>query len=154
MKNKNDAADDGYASRMTFRVECFVRAACEISSRARCCRFEKFLWFISSENYLVIGGRDQQQNELIVKKHLRPGQWSPRRYPVGLLTGGRTYEMRGAAKGHQLGATACFYLFIIIIQLYFRCRRRERLKSYKKSKTTTQKATMALWRTPVGESLL
>lgn len=36
-------------------------------------RFEKFLWFISSENYLVIGGRDQQQNELIVKRYLQPG---------------------------------------------------------------------------------
>ncbi|XP_028398631.1 nuclear export mediator factor Nemf-like [Dendronephthya gigantea] len=35
--------------------------------------FEKFFWFISSENYLVIGGRDQQQNELIVKRHLKPG---------------------------------------------------------------------------------
>ncbi|XP_041903244.1 nuclear export mediator factor NEMF isoform X1 [Corvus kubaryi] len=35
--------------------------------------FEKFLWFISSENYLVIAGRDQQQNELIVKRYLRPG---------------------------------------------------------------------------------
>lgn len=37
-------------------------------------RFEKFLWFISSENYLVIAGRDQQQNELIVKRYLRPGE--------------------------------------------------------------------------------
>ncbi|XP_062502377.1 ribosome quality control complex subunit NEMF-like isoform X2 [Corticium candelabrum] len=35
--------------------------------------FEKFLWFITSENYLVIGGRDSQQNELIVKRHLRAG---------------------------------------------------------------------------------
>ncbi|XP_057315018.1 ribosome quality control complex subunit NEMF-like [Hydractinia symbiolongicarpus] len=35
--------------------------------------FEKFYWFISSENYLVIGGRDQQQNELIVKRYLKPG---------------------------------------------------------------------------------
>ncbi|XP_044729059.1 nuclear export mediator factor NEMF homolog [Chrysoperla carnea] len=35
--------------------------------------FEKFYWFISSENYLVIGGRDQQQNELIVKRYMRPG---------------------------------------------------------------------------------
>eukprot|EP01083_Nonionella_stella_P289471 985027_1 len=31
--------------------------------------FEKFNWFISSENYLVIGGRDAQQNELIVKRY-------------------------------------------------------------------------------------
>ncbi|XP_076834269.1 ribosome quality control complex subunit NEMF isoform X2 [Brachyhypopomus gauderio] len=35
--------------------------------------FEKFLWFISSENYLIIAGRDQQQNELIVKRYLRSG---------------------------------------------------------------------------------
>ncbi|XP_075982601.1 nuclear export mediator factor NEMF homolog Clbn isoform X2 [Anticarsia gemmatalis] len=33
--------------------------------------FEKFFWFISSDNYLVIGGRDQQQNELLVKRYLR-----------------------------------------------------------------------------------
>ncbi|KAI9595892.1 fibronectin-binding protein A N-terminus-domain-containing protein [Syncephalis fuscata] len=33
--------------------------------------FEKFMWFISSEGYLVIAGRDMQQNELIVKRHLR-----------------------------------------------------------------------------------
>ncbi|XP_054651949.1 ribosome quality control complex subunit NEMF-like [Dunckerocampus dactyliophorus] len=35
--------------------------------------FEKFLWFITSENYLVIAGRDQQQNEMIVKRYLRAG---------------------------------------------------------------------------------
>jgi len=35
--------------------------------------FEKFLWFISSENYVVIAGRDAQQNELLVKRYLRPG---------------------------------------------------------------------------------
>ncbi|XP_038612268.1 nuclear export mediator factor NEMF [Tachyglossus aculeatus] len=35
--------------------------------------FEKFLWFISSENYLIIGGRDQQQNEMIVKRYLNSG---------------------------------------------------------------------------------
>jgi len=35
--------------------------------------FEKFFWFISSENYLVIAGRDAQQNELIVKRYLKPG---------------------------------------------------------------------------------
>uniref|UniRef100_A0AAR2JGG7 Ribosome quality control complex subunit NEMF n=1 Tax=Pygocentrus nattereri TaxID=42514 RepID=A0AAR2JGG7_PYGNA len=35
--------------------------------------FEKFLWFISSENNLIIAGRDQQQNEMIVKRYLRAG---------------------------------------------------------------------------------
>eukprot|EP00949_MAST-11_sp_MAST-11-sp1_P004254 g4254.t1 len=33
--------------------------------------FEKFNWFISSENYLVIFGRDAQQNELLVKRYMR-----------------------------------------------------------------------------------
>jgi len=32
--------------------------------------FEKFHWFISTENFLVIAGRDAQQNEMIVKKYL------------------------------------------------------------------------------------
>ncbi|EDQ92617.1 uncharacterized protein MONBRDRAFT_628, partial [Monosiga brevicollis MX1] len=35
--------------------------------------FEKFLWFISSENYLVIGGRDRQQNEILVRRYLKKG---------------------------------------------------------------------------------
>ncbi|XP_067128468.1 ribosome quality control complex subunit NEMF [Centruroides vittatus] len=35
--------------------------------------FEKFLWFISSENYIVIAGRDIQQNELIVKRYMKAG---------------------------------------------------------------------------------
>lgn len=35
--------------------------------------FERFNWFISSENYLVLSGRDMQQNELLVKRHLRRG---------------------------------------------------------------------------------
>lgn len=32
--------------------------------------YEKFHWFISSEGFLCIGGRDQTTNDLIVKKHL------------------------------------------------------------------------------------
>lgn len=32
--------------------------------------FEKFFWFISSDNYVVISGRDAQQNELIVKRQV------------------------------------------------------------------------------------
>jgi predicted ribosome quality control (RQC) complex YloA/Tae2 family protein len=35
--------------------------------------FERFHWFISSENYLVISGKDAQQNELIVKRYFRCG---------------------------------------------------------------------------------
>jgi predicted ribosome quality control (RQC) complex YloA/Tae2 family protein len=35
--------------------------------------FEKFTWFISSDGYLVLGGRDAQQNEILYKKYLRKG---------------------------------------------------------------------------------
>ena len=35
--------------------------------------FEKFNWFVSSENYLVIAGRDGQQNETLVRRYLRAG---------------------------------------------------------------------------------
>ena len=35
--------------------------------------FEKFLYFISSEGYLVLGGRDAQQDEMLYKRHLRIG---------------------------------------------------------------------------------
>ena len=36
--------------------------------------FEKFNWFITSENLLVISGRDAQQNEILVKRYLRQVQ--------------------------------------------------------------------------------
>ena len=31
--------------------------------------YEKFRWFISSEDFLVIGGRDATTNEIVIKKH-------------------------------------------------------------------------------------
>ena len=34
--------------------------------------FEKFAWFLSSDGYLVIAGKDAQQNEQLVKKYMRP----------------------------------------------------------------------------------
>jgi hypothetical protein len=35
--------------------------------------FEKFSYFISSDGYLVLGGRDAQQNEIIYKRYLKKG---------------------------------------------------------------------------------
>ncbi|MDK2983411.1 MAG: hypothetical protein PWP19_889 [Thermococcaceae archaeon] len=32
--------------------------------------FEKFRWFVSSEGFLVIGGKDATTNEIVVKKHM------------------------------------------------------------------------------------
>jgi len=50
-----------------------VATSAQINKARKLYWFEKFLWFISSENYLVIAGRDQQQNELLVKKYLKTG---------------------------------------------------------------------------------
>ena len=35
--------------------------------------FEKFVYFISSEGYLVLGGKDAQQNEILYKRYLKKG---------------------------------------------------------------------------------
>ena len=35
--------------------------------------FEKFHWMITRDNYLVLAGRDAHQNEVLVKRYLRPG---------------------------------------------------------------------------------
>ncbi|KAM9777730.1 ribosome quality control complex subunit NEMF [Neosynchiropus ocellatus] len=50
-----------------------VQTAITIQKARKVYWFEKFLWFITSENYLIIAGRDQQQNEMIVKRYLRAG---------------------------------------------------------------------------------
>ncbi|MBN1792667.1 DUF814 domain-containing protein [Candidatus Woesearchaeota archaeon] len=34
--------------------------------------FEKFRWFISSDGFLIIGGRDAATNEIVMKKHADP----------------------------------------------------------------------------------
>ncbi|KAE8151160.1 telomere recombination-domain-containing protein [Aspergillus avenaceus] len=35
--------------------------------------FEKFLFFVSSEGYLVLGGRDAMQSEMLYRRHLKKG---------------------------------------------------------------------------------
>lgn len=35
--------------------------------------FEKFIWFISSDGYLVLAGKDAPQSEILYKRHLRKG---------------------------------------------------------------------------------
>lgn len=46
--------------------------AASIRARRKSLWFEKFYWFVSSENYLVVAGRDAQQNELLVNRYLGP----------------------------------------------------------------------------------
>jgi len=45
----------------------------DISQKQKPHWFEKFHWMITSDNYLVVGGKDAQQNEMLVKRYLRPG---------------------------------------------------------------------------------
>ena len=35
--------------------------------------YEKFRWFITSDNFMVLGGRDATSNEIIIKKHTDDG---------------------------------------------------------------------------------
>ncbi|CCD73050.1 Nuclear export mediator factor NEMF [Caenorhabditis elegans] len=49
-----------------------VKIVVEVKKSRKSMWFEKFRWFISSEGFIVVAGRDAQQNELLVKKYLRP----------------------------------------------------------------------------------
>lgn len=48
-----------------------VRTTAAVTAARKVFWFEKFHWFVSSENYIVLSGRDAQQNELLVKRYLR-----------------------------------------------------------------------------------
>ncbi len=48
-----------------------VRTTAAVAAVRKVFWFEKFYWFVSSENYIVLSGRDAQQNELLVKRYLR-----------------------------------------------------------------------------------
>ncbi|XP_004371144.1 ribosome quality control complex subunit NEMF [Trichechus manatus latirostris] len=62
-----------YAAKKTQKTVEAAEKAFKSAEKKTKQTFEKFLWFISSENYLIIGGRDQQQNEIIVKRYLTAG---------------------------------------------------------------------------------
>ncbi|CAM8905650.1 unnamed protein product [Rhodiola kirilowii] len=49
------------------------KAVASISHMRKVHWFKKFNWFVSSENYLVISGRDAQHNEMIVKRYMSKG---------------------------------------------------------------------------------
>ncbi|KAL3812241.1 hypothetical protein ACJIZ3_013509 [Penstemon smallii] len=61
------------AERKTRKQLSQEKAVATISHIRKVHWFEKFNWFISSENYLVISGRDAQQNEMIVKRYMSKG---------------------------------------------------------------------------------
>lgn len=73
--------------------------AASIRARRKALWFEKFYWFVSSENYLVVAGKDAQQNELLVNRYLGPADV----YVHADLSGASSVIV----KNHkQLGATS------------------------------------------------
>ncbi|KAF2312706.1 hypothetical protein GH714_039704 [Hevea brasiliensis] len=58
------------AERETHLQLSHEKSVATISHMCKVHWFEKFNWFISSENYLVIIGCDAQQNEMIVKRYI------------------------------------------------------------------------------------
>jgi len=73
---KTIAAAEGAVRSAEIKATASV-AAIKVSASIRAVRkaywFEKFAWFISSENLLVITGHDGQQVDMLVKKHFGPG---------------------------------------------------------------------------------
>ena len=57
----------------TFDENVSYKSSIKTISRDKKFWFEKFKWFISSDGYLVVGGRDATTNEILIKKHLVEG---------------------------------------------------------------------------------
>ncbi|HEV8595600.1 MAG TPA: ribosome rescue protein RqcH [Thermoplasmata archaeon] len=68
--------------------------------------FEAYRWFLSSEDFLVIGGRDAKTNDAIVKKHLQEGD----RYVHADLHGAPSCVVkRGSEAGEATLREACAF---------------------------------------------
>jgi predicted ribosome quality control (RQC) complex YloA/Tae2 family protein len=72
--------------------------------------YEKFRWFVSSDGFLVIGGRDATTNEIIIKKHLEQQDIVFHADVVGapfvvVKTQGRTPTNEVIQEAAQLGAS-------------------------------------------------
>lgn len=60
--------------------------------------FERFRWFISSEDFLVIGGKDTKSNENIFRKHLKPGD----RYVHAEISGAPSVVVKEGSKASEV----------------------------------------------------
>ncbi|MFQ5909209.1 MAG: ribosome rescue protein RqcH [Thermoplasmata archaeon] len=65
---------------------------------------DRFRWFISSEGFLVLAGRDAKSNEKVVKKHLEPGD----RYVHAEMSGAPSVVVKmGSQAGEDTLREAC-----------------------------------------------
>jgi len=60
-------------SKLEKEEEKFVEEEKKVKKEKKREWYEKFHWFISSEGFLCIGGKDATSNEIIVKKHAEKG---------------------------------------------------------------------------------
>jgi predicted ribosome quality control (RQC) complex YloA/Tae2 family protein len=60
--------------------------------------FERFKWFISSEGFVVIGGRDSKSNEHVFRKHLKDGD----RYVHADIQGAPSVVVKEGAKASEV----------------------------------------------------
>uniref|UniRef100_A0A183TK60 NFACT-R_1 domain-containing protein n=1 Tax=Schistocephalus solidus TaxID=70667 RepID=A0A183TK60_SCHSO len=60
------------ASKKAEKTKTQVHGVQRISKTREPFWFEKFHWFISSDNYLVLAGRDAGQNENLIKRYFKP----------------------------------------------------------------------------------
>jgi|RifCSP13_1_1023834.scaffolds.fasta_scaffold01365_7 predicted ribosome quality control (RQC) complex YloA/Tae2 family protein len=68
--------------------------------------FEAYRWFVSSEGFLVIGGRDAKTNDAVVKKHLKDGD----RYAHADLHGAPSCVVKeGSKAGEATLQEACAF---------------------------------------------
>lgn len=74
----------------------------ELHSARKVHWFEKFNWFVSTEGYLVISGRDAMQSDIIMKKHLRPGDV----YVHADIKGAVPWVVRRKPDGHAISLYA------------------------------------------------
>lgn len=81
-----------------------------LTKRRKKAWFEKFRWFFTSEDLLVIGGKDAVTNDILVKKHLEPHDLVFHADILGapfvaIKTGGKTPSQQSIREAAQLAAS-------------------------------------------------
>ena len=79
--------------------------------------FEKFHWFVTSENYLVVSGRDAQQNELLVKRYLQKDDL----YVHADLHGAASTIVRNHEPGRPGVQASALCEFFRVASCYYKC---------------------------------
>lgn len=91
--------------RTTVKASRVKHSRAQLAAKRRSLWFERFNWFVSSDGYLVLAGRDQQQNEVLVKRHLRSGD----AYVHADMHGAASVVVKNHRKGDSQGDSVASY---------------------------------------------